>query len=86
MAHHTKPLSQEASVFEPWRVAFRHQGKVLTGGYYATAEEASEAHDRLRRELGYTQPGFFNKVRDGSARGGNMQQDTQSIYSSVQVQ
>jgi hypothetical protein len=48
---------------KPWQVAFWHQGKVVTGGRYATAEEASVAQDALRRGLGYTQPGFFNSIK-----------------------
>jgi hypothetical protein len=42
-----------------WQVAFKH-GKVITEGSYATAEEAAQAHDTLRRELGCAQAGFFN--------------------------
>ncbi len=41
-------------------VRFRHQGKPINGGTHATAEEAAQAQDKLRQELGYTDPGFFN--------------------------
>ncbi len=38
-----------SKIKKPWQVASRHQGKVLTGGHYATEEEASDAHDKRAR-------------------------------------
>ncbi len=43
-----------------WVVRFKHQGKPIRGEVHATAEEAALAQDKLRQELGYTEPGFFN--------------------------
>jgi hypothetical protein len=44
-----------------WVVRFKHKGKPINGGTHATAEEAAHAQDKLRRELGYTEPGFFTR-------------------------
>ncbi len=46
-----------------WRVQFKHEGKVRTFGYSATAEEAAWEHDLKRLE----DEGHFNRLKLGRA-------------------